>query len=157
VGVGVTGAALLTAVLSAGPALAAGRRGPPPASLTPIIECSVAHGSATRSLFGYQNSGPALALGVGPSNAFSPGPADRGQPTAFGAGTRINVFSVDAPGRVTWTLGGGQARTPGPSCAATPASTTLAGWGSIAAVVIVTAVLGTLLFWRTRRLRTVRV
>ncbi len=151
---GVSAVALVLAALGATPA---GASAPSRASaaLTPIVECSASRGGSTRTLYGYQNTGGPLILGVGPNNSFSPGPANRGQPTSFEAGTRINVFSVDVKGPITWTLGNGRVRAPGPSCKATPAGSSLAGWGPIAAIVIVTAVLGTLLFWRTRRLRTV--
>ena len=151
---GVAAVALVLGALGAVPAAASAERRAP-AGLTPIVECSLARGGNTRTLYGYENTGGPLILDVGPGNSFSPGPANRGQPTAFESGTRINVFSVDVKGRVTWTLGNGRVRSPGPSCKATPAGSALAGWGPIAAVVIVTAVLGALLFWRTRRLRTV--
>ncbi len=151
---GVAGVALALAALGATPA-GAGTSSRAPAALTPIVECSAARSGSTRTLYGYQNTGGPMVLDVGPNNSFSPGPANRGQPTSFDAGTRINVFSVDVKGPVTWTLGNGRVRAPGPSCKTTPAGSSLAGWGPIAAVVIVTAVLGVLLFWRTRRLRTV--
>jgi len=150
---GVAGATLVLAALGAGTAGAsvAGRARP---SVTPIIECSLARGSRTQTLYGYDNTGPAVTLGVGPANRFSPGPADRGQPQTFQRGTRVNVFSLDAAGPVTWTLGNGRVRAPGPSCQSTPTDSALARWGPIGAIVIVTAVLGTLLFWRSRRYRT---
>ncbi len=124
-----------------------------PSSVTPIVVCSVTQHGTTHTVFGYDNSGPALTLGVGDSNGFSPGPVDRGQPTTFESGTKINVFAIDAPGPVTWTLDGVHVHTPGQACQTTPASSTLASWGPIGALAIVTAVLGALLFWRTRRLR----
>jgi hypothetical protein len=147
------GVTLCLGALGAAPAGAVVASAHAPAGLTPIVECSLAKGARTRTLFGYENTGPAVALSVGPSNSFSPGPADQGQPTTFERGTKINVFWVDHPGPLTWTLGNGRVQSPGPSCKATPAGSSLAGWGPIAAIVIVTAVLGTLLFWRTRRLR----
>lgn len=124
-----------------------------PSSVTPIVVCSVTQHGTTHSVFGYDNSGPALSIGVGTSNHLSPGPPDRGQPTIFASGTRINVFSIDATGPVTWTLDGTQAHTPGQACQTTPAASTLAGWGPVFALVFVTLVLSVLLFWRTRRLR----
>jgi hypothetical protein len=124
-----------------------------PSSVTPIVVCSVTRHGSTHTLFGYDNTGAALSLGVGSSNHFSPGPADRGQPTTFGTGTKINVFAIDAPGPVTWTLDGVGVRTPGQPCQTTPASSSLASWGPVVALVSVTLLLGGLLFWRTRRLR----
>jgi len=140
-------AAALAVVGTAGTASAA------PASVTPIVVCSVTRHGSTHSIFGYDNSGPTLSLGVGDSNRFSPGPMDRGQPTTFQSGTKINVFAIDAPGPVTWTLDGTRVRTPGQVCQTTPASSTVADWGPVAAIVTVTGLLGALLFWRTMRIR----
>ncbi len=125
-----------------------------PSSVQPIVVCSVTRHGSTHSIFGYANTGPNLTLGVGSSNSFSPGPADRGQPTTFQSGTKINVFAIDAPGPVTWTLDGVRVRTPGQACQATPVSSPVADWGPVVAIVGVTALLGLLLFWRTFRLRT---
>ena len=127
--------------------------GAAPSSVTPIVVCSVTRHGSTHTVFGYDNSGPALSLGVGTSNYFSPGPADRGQPTTFGAGTKVNVFSVDAPGPVTWTLDGVRVHTPGQACQETPANSSLASWGPVVGLGLVTLLLGSLLFWRTRRLK----
>ena len=124
-----------------------------PQSVTPIVVCSVTRHGSTHSVFGYENTGASLSIGVGLSNQFSPGPADRGQPTTFAPGTKINVFAIDAPGPVTWTLDGVQVHTPGQACQTTPTSSTLAGWGPVFALGFVTLLLGALLFWRTRRLR----
>ncbi len=141
--------------LVAAPA-AADARPDPRRDVTPIVECSVSRGGVTKTVFGYENRGSPATVGVGESNAFSPGPPDRGQPTRFVAGTRINVFTVQSRSRaqrLTWTLGSRTVQTPGPPCASSPASSTLANWGPIGAIVSVTLVLGALLFWRTRRLR----
>jgi len=132
---------------------ASGTASATPSSVTPIVVCSVARNGSTHTIFGYDNSGPTLTLGVGDGNGFSPGPVDRGQPTTFESGTKINVFTIDAPGPVTWTLDGVRVHTPGQACQTTPASSTLANWGPVGALVFVTAFLSLLLFWRTRRLR----
>lgn len=151
-GAGVAGVAL--AVMLGAPAGATAPVGPvAPHQLTPIVECSVGRGGTTKSLFGYHNDGATVTVSIGSGNGFSPGPLDQGQPTRFQSGTRVNVFTVTHPGPVTWTLGGQRVRAPGPSCPATPGSSALAGWGPIAAIVVVTALLGVLLFWRTRRIR----
>jgi hypothetical protein len=144
---GLLAGVVLAVVAASGTASAA------PSSVTPIVVCSVTHNGTTHTVFGYDNSGPALTLGVGASNQFSPGPADRGQPTTFQPGTKINVFSVDAPGPVTWTVDGAAVHTPGLTCQTTPASSNAANWGPVAAIVGVTLVLGMLLFWRTLRVR----
>jgi len=157
IGAGVAGLGVLLGAVLVAPAGADPRPSPQARQLTPIVECSAARDGSTHTVFGYDNAGGATSVAIGPSNGFSPGPADRGQPTQFVAGTRINVFTVvaqpSAP-RLTWTLGGRRVQTPGPPCESTPASSTLANWGPIGAIVVVTVVLGLLLFWRTRRLRT---
>ena len=65
----------------------------------------------TRSLvFGYfnRNYEEHLDLPIGPANAFSPGPPDRGQPTHFLPRRQTGVFAVVVPsaftGPLTWTL-----------------------------------------------------
>ncbi len=156
VGVSVVGAAFMVGASGAG-ATATGTthraQSGSAVDITPILECSVAQHGMTRTVFGYHNPGPTTTVAVGPDNMFSPGPAARGQPTRFVSGTRVNVFQVRDPRPVVWTLGSRQVHAPGPVCEATPASSTLAGWGPIAGLVGVTLVLGGLLFWRTRRLR----
>ena len=125
-----------------------------PSSVTPIVVCSVTRHGSTHSVFGYDNSGPTLSVGVGSSNHFSPGPADRGQPTTFASRHQNQRVRRRRPRRLTWTLDGVQVHTPG---AAVPDDTGVAArwpggvrssrWSSSPAV------LGALLFWRTRRLR----
>ena len=132
---------------------ASGTASAAPSSVAPIVVCSVTRHGSTHSVFGYNNTGPDLTLGVGSTNSFSPGPADRGQPTTFQSGTKINVFAIDAPGPVTWTLDGVRVSTPGQACQTTPASSPVADWGPVVAIVGVTLVLGTLLFWRSFRIR----
>ena len=161
----VRGGTALTAVLGLGVLLAtrvaapaaAAPRPDPRSTLTPIVECSASNDGVTKTIFGYDNSGTTAAVSVGPANSFSPGPADRGQPTRFMPGTRINVFTVssahDQRTRFTWTLGNRRVQSPGSTCASSPTSSTLAQWGPIGAIVMVTLLLGGLLFWRTRRLR----
>jgi hypothetical protein len=156
VGAGVVGATVLLATTGAGATtpVAAHRAAVGTSStVTPILECSVAERGSTRTLFGYRNSGPTTTVAVGPDNTFSPGPTSRGQPTRFVSGTQINVFQVQHADRVVWRLGGQHVQAPGPACQSSPANSTLAGWGPIAALVVVATVLGSLLFWRTRRLR----
>ena len=61
--------------------------------------------------FGYMNENweEELFVPIGASNAFSPGPADRGQPTRFLPRRNRMVFSVDVPAdfggqELEWTL-----------------------------------------------------
>jgi hypothetical protein len=151
---GVIGAATLFACLTMSPAMAA-----PPShasvsgSITPIVECTTKQNGVNHSVFGYRNTGPTTVLSVGAQNQFTPGLPDRGQPTTFEAGTHINVFSVTTSATLTWSLGGQQIHSPGVICQTGPAASSLAGWGPIGGLAIVTAFLGSLLFWRTRRLK----
>jgi hypothetical protein len=151
---GFVGTAVLFAGLTMSPAMAAPSK-PSRASdaITPIVECTTKHNGVNHSVFGYRNTGPVTTLSVGAQNHFTPGLADRGQPSTFEAGTHINVFSVTTSASLAWTLDGQQVRSPGVVCQSSPASSTLAGWGPIGGLAIVTAFLGSLLFWRSRRLK----
>ena len=55
-----------------------------------------------------RNSSETLDIPIGPDNRFTPGPADRGQPTHFLPGHRVGVFAVPLPAgsteEITWTL-----------------------------------------------------
>jgi hypothetical protein len=157
VGASVVSLAVLAGVLLAGPAAASKRPDSRASGLTPIIECSVSSAGVTKTIFGYDNHGSSATVAVGPLNGFSPGPMDRGQPTSFVPGTRINVFTVADTGQtkhLTWSLGGQRVHAPGPPCASSPVQSSLASWGPVGAIISVTVLLGGLLFWRTRRLRT---
>jgi len=61
-------------------------------------------------LFGYMNENwkQELNVPIGPVNSFSPGPADRGQPTHFLPRRNRNVFGIkvaaDFEGELVWTL-----------------------------------------------------
>jgi hypothetical protein len=151
---GVLATAALFVCLTVSPALA----GPPDhasvsGSITPIVECTTKHNGVNHSVFGYRNTGATTVISVGTGNQFTPGAPDRGQPTTFLTGTHINVFSATTSASLTWTLDGQVVRSPGITCQTDSASSTLAGWGPIGALVIVTGFLGSLLFWRTRRLK----
>lgn len=122
-------------------------------TVTPIVECTTNRNGINHSVFGFRNTGPSTVISIGSQNHFTPGNPDRGQPTTFVAGTHINVFQADTSATLTWTLDGQQVHSPGITCQSDPASSTLAGWGPIGALVIVTGFLGSLLFWRSRRLR----
>jgi hypothetical protein len=151
---GVIGTAALFACLTMPPAMATpSDHASASSSITPIVECTTKHNGVNHSVFGYRNTGPTTVLSIGAQNRFSPDPADRGQPTTFESGTHINVFSATTSATLTWTLNGQQVRSPGVVCQASPASSSLAGWGPIGGLAIVTAFLGSLLFWRSRRLK----
>ena len=66
-------------------------------------------GTATL-LIGFYNANTeqAVDLPVGPTNYFSPGPRDRGQPTHFAPGRAWGVFTIEVPGDfdgdLSWTL-----------------------------------------------------
>jgi hypothetical protein len=122
-------------------------------TVTPIVECTTKRNGIYHSVFGFRNTGAATVISVGSQNRFTPGNPDRGQPTTFASGTHINVFQADTSATLAWTLDGQQVRSPGITCQSDPASSNLAGWGPIGALVIVTGLLGSLLFWRSRRLR----
>ncbi len=55
-----------------------------------------------------RNSAETLEIPIGPDNIFTPGPADRGQPTHFLPGHRQGVFAVPLPAgsteEINWTL-----------------------------------------------------
>ncbi len=62
-------------------------------------------------IFGYMNENweEQLVVPIGPNNTFSPGPADRGQPTRFLPRRNRNIFKVRVPrdfgdGELVWTL-----------------------------------------------------
>ncbi len=79
--------------------------------VSPAYEGWVANpdGSFTM-LFGYMNENwkEELDVPIGPDNAFSPGAADRGQPTHFQPRRNRNVFGIVVPadfeGELEWTL-----------------------------------------------------
>lgn len=93
-------------------------------SVTPAYEGWFKNPDGTFALsFGYfnRNAEEVIEIPVGPNNFFSPGPADRGQPTTFVARRHWGVFTVNLPAnwapsdKVTWTLivRGDTARIPG--------------------------------------------
>jgi len=90
------------------------------APLRPILDCVFvnANGSRTAS-FGYTNTvGQPLDIPVGWLNRFTPGAADRGQPTTFAAGRVYGAVLVPYTGSLTWQLAGvsATATTSSPTC-----------------------------------------
>jgi hypothetical protein len=76
--------------------------------LTPMLECvEPAANGGFLAHFGYDN--PNSSPIVDPfENAFSPEPADRGQPTTFQPGRVKDAFQVESSGGLTWMLTGNQ-------------------------------------------------
>jgi hypothetical protein len=96
---GLTIAAGAVVVAGAGPAAAAG-------TVTPTVQCVFHNTDGSYSaVFGYVNSSTAVTLAIGATNSFAPIPADRGQGTAFAAGTHISVLVTNfTTGNLVWTL-----------------------------------------------------
>jgi hypothetical protein len=108
------------------------------------------------TVWGYKNetkgSKNDLPIAVGPTNRFDNPGANAGQPTVFHPGTNKNAFIVTHRGQSTWTLTSYTATAPGAACTANPVPIASAsGWAPLATIAIVTAVLGGIVFWRSRR------
>lgn len=82
-------------------------------TVTPAFEGWYKNPDGTYALsFGYfnRNANEVVEIPVGPDNYFSPGPADRGQPTVFYPRRNWGVFAVTLPAdakvsdRIVWTL-----------------------------------------------------
>ena len=83
--------------------------------ISPVYEGWVLNDDGSHTLlFGYMNENWKQELNVliGPENSFSPGPADRGQPTHFLPRRNRNVFGIevgaDFEGELVWTLINGE-------------------------------------------------
>ena len=76
--------------------------------VTPVLECvDQLSGGRYRAHFGYLNRGSsAVGVPVGPRNAFTPEPENRGQPVRFQPGRAPDVFQVDFVRTIVWTLRG---------------------------------------------------
>jgi hypothetical protein len=77
-------------------------------SLTPIVECIGLTADSQRiARIGYDNLNSfALNIPLGLNNRFNPVPTDRGQPTLFLPGRRVNIFSTVFDNSLDWFLGG---------------------------------------------------
>lgn len=77
--------------------------------VTPIAECVDVNQDGTLvAHFGYQNDASSVVdVAVGAQNYFTPGAADRGQPTTFFTGRLSNVFTVPlgSTETVSWIVG----------------------------------------------------
>ena len=83
--------------------------------MSPAYEGWVINDDGTYTLlFGYMNENweEELDVPIGPNNSFSPGPADRGQPTHFLPRRNRNTFGINVPadfeGELVWTLISGE-------------------------------------------------
>jgi Domain of unknown function DUF11 len=80
-----------------------------PKPVTPVLECVVfANGVPDRAVWGYLNPNAfPVEIPLGPTNAFSPAPANRGQPVLFEPGQVVGQFQTPFAGAttLTWTLG----------------------------------------------------
>jgi len=77
-------------------------------NVRPTLACVVDHEDGTfTARFGVRNdNATATTIAVGVRNFFFPFPADRGQPTAFAAGTEEVVFEADSEAKfLIWKLG----------------------------------------------------
>jgi hypothetical protein len=126
--------------------------------VVPQVQCSFLDPGTGRynTVWGYKNQtkGPKndLAIPVGPTNQFDNPGASAGQPTVFKSGTAQNAFIVTHQGRSTWTLTSYAATAPGSPCGTNPVPIASVGdWAPLVTLALVTAVLGLIMFWRTRR------
>jgi uncharacterized repeat protein (TIGR01451 family) len=94
--------------------------------VTPVLECvGQLTGGLYRAHFGYLNRGSsAVDVPIGPRNAFTPAPENRGQPVRFQPGRAPDVFQVDFRGTLEWTLTGRTASAGADSPRCAPAT----GW-----------------------------
>jgi hypothetical protein len=74
--------------------------------VSPILECVATTATGHEARFGYNNPGPlAMQVFVGNQNRFTSLPNDRGQPTLFLLGRKINVFATPiGAGNTVWSL-----------------------------------------------------
>jgi len=78
-------------------------------SVSPVLECVFDAGEGTFvALWGYSNRGTeAVEVPVGKTNAFTPAPQDRGQPTKFELGRVVGAFTTKFDGsNLVWSLTG---------------------------------------------------
>jgi hypothetical protein len=79
----------------------------PPEPLIPTLQCVEETDNGLLAHFGYRNPNPTAIEPSSADNAFSPPPADRGQPARFEPGTSEDAFQADiGAGSLTWTLTG---------------------------------------------------
>jgi len=149
----------VTAVIVLGGALPASAQATP--DIVPSVACSFLDSGTGfhNTVWSYKNQtrGPKndLSVPVGPTNRFDNPGQSAGQPTVFKPGTNQNAFIVTHRGASTWTLTAYSATAPGPACPVNPVPIVAAGWSGLVTIAIVTAVIGAVVFWQTRRRRRV--
>jgi hypothetical protein len=74
--------------------------------ITPLLNCVLPRAGGYRAYLGYLSPLASRSIPAGPSNGFSGGTVDRGQPVSFEGGFHPNVFSVDFDSNqsLSWTL-----------------------------------------------------
>lgn len=148
----VAGLAFVGAALLFGTGVAAADDGDDDDDVRPVLECVSLNGDGSyTAVFGTRNDNRnTLNLPVGPRNAISPAPADRGQPTRIPAGRSVGTFTVTFPASssIRWTLDGEDAvaRANSRACSTAPVVS------EAAVSVVLAAVAGAvgLLWWRRR-------
>jgi len=128
-------------------------------TVTPIVECSFLDTGTGKynTVWGYRDTVTKdIVVPVGPQNSFDNPSANVGQPTTFKPGREHNVFTVTHKGSSTWTLTGETATAPGEPCKTNPVPVVADGAGGLIVIVVVTLLMGTVLFWRVRRSAHVR-
>ncbi len=82
---------------------------PEPEPVTPVLECVEAADDGFLAHFGYANPNATTIQPPSSQNYFSPGAANRGQPSSFGPGAHSDVFQVSWDGSaLTWNLTGNE-------------------------------------------------
>lgn len=94
--------------------------------LVPILQCVRESGRRLEATFGYRNPNAfTVRIGAGERNGFTPGPADRAQPTAFAPGLHQSAVTVTVEAKkndplrtIAWTLDGASVSAPAnaPKC-----------------------------------------
>jgi hypothetical protein len=74
--------------------------------VSPVLECVITSSTGAEARFGYSNPGSLpLQIFVGTDNRFTSGAANRGQPTLYLTGRKVNVFGVAlGVGNTVWSL-----------------------------------------------------
>jgi hypothetical protein len=108
----------------------------PPQPVKPVLECVWKQTDGTYlALWGSDNPNQFTRLApLGSKNAFTPAPADRGQPTSFAKGRSYGTFVTSFDGaNLTWTLEGSAvtASKNSPKCSDVPVPVVGSAGGSI--------------------------
>jgi hypothetical protein len=121
--------------------------------IQPIVECSFLDTGTGfyNTVWGYKNFGfKDETVPVGSSNSFDNPSTNAGQPTLFKKGRAQNVFIVTHKGSSTWRLAGRSATAPGTACKTNPVPLVGDGAGGLITIIVITLVLGLIMFVRFR-------